>query len=268
MKKTIGFIGCGNMAQAMIGGMVKSKVFAGENIIASNISEKNLNLAKEQFGIKTTGDNKEVASNSNILFLAVKPHLYSAVINEIREYVKEDCIVITIAAGQTIENVEKDFGRQVKLVRTMPNTPALVGEGMTALCPNKMVSKDEVEEVIKIFNSFGKAEIIEEKLIDAFITVSGSSPAYVFMFIEAMADGAVLQGMPRDKAYNMAAQAVFGAAKMVIETGKHPGELKDMVCSPGGTTIEAVAELEEKGFRAAVISAMKRCADKSKEMSK
>jgi len=225
-------------------------------------------LAKKQFGIKTTGDNKEVASNSNILFLAVKPHLYSAVINEIREYVKEDCIVITIAAGQTIENVEKDFGRQVKLVRTMPNTPALVGEGMTALCPNKMVSKDEVEEVIKIFNSFGKAEIIEEKLIDAFITVSGSSPAYVFMFIEAMADGAVLQGMPRDKAYNMAAQAVFGAAKMVIETGKHPGELKDMVCSPGGTTIEAVAELEEKGFRAAVISAMKRCADKSKEMSK
>lgn len=268
MSKIIGFIGCGNMAQAMIGGIVKSKLMSGENIMASARSDKSLSLAKNQFGIKVTKDNKEVAKNSNILFLAVKPNMYSAVIDEVKEYVNSDCIVITIAAGKTIAGVEKDFGKKVKLVRTMPNTPALVGEGMSAICPNQEVSKEELDEVIAIFNSFGKVESIEERLIDAFITVSGSSPAYIFMFIEAMADGAVLQGMPRDKAYKMAAQAVLGSAKMVLETGMHPGELKDMVCSPGGTTIEAVAELEEKGMRTAVISAMKRCADKARDMAK
>lgn len=150
----------------------------------------------------------------------------------------------------------------------MPNTPALVGEGMSALCPNEMVTKRDLEDVLNIFNSFGQTEIVSEKLMDVVTSVSGSSPAYVYMIIEAMADAAVLDGMPRNQAYKFAAQAVLGSAKMVLETGMHPGALKDMVCSPGGTTIEAVATLEEKGLRTAIISAMQRCTQKSVELSR
>lgn len=149
----------------------------------------------------------------------------------------------------------------------MPNTPVLVGEGMSALSFNEMVTEKDIKEVLNIFNIFGQTEVVNEKLMDVVTSISGSSPAYVYMFIEAMADAAVLDGMPRNQAYKFAAQAVLGSAKMVLETGIHPGELKDMVCSPGGTTIEAVATLEEKGLRTAIISAMKRCTQKSMEMS-
>ncbi len=149
----------------------------------------------------------------------------------------------------------------------MPNTPALVGQGMSAICPNNQIDSQEVDDIVKIFESFGKAHIVKEYLIDAVIGVSGSAPAYVFMFIEAMADAAVLGGLPRNTAYDFAAQTVMGAAKMALETGKHPGELKDMVCSPGGTTIEAVRSLEKHGFRSAVIEGMLDCMNKSKKMS-
>lgn len=148
----------------------------------------------------------------------------------------------------------------------MPNTPAMVGEGMTAATPNEHVTKEELDYACKILSAFGKVEVVAEHMMDAVVAVSGSSPAYVFMFIEAMADAAVAEGMPRAQAYKFAAQAVLGSAKMVLETGKHPGELKDMVCSPAGTTIEAVGVLEEHGFRSAVIDAMKACVDVAKEM--
>ena len=157
-------------------------------------------------------------------------------------------------------------GENFKIIRTMPNTPALVGQAMSAVCPNKNISKDEIDYCFKIFESFGECVQLEEKDFHAFIALCGSSPAYVFMFIEAMADAAVKLGIPRAKAYNMAAQGVLGSAKMVLETGKHPGELKDMVCSPGGTTIEAVVQLEKLGFRSSVIQAMDKCAEKSKKM--
>src|SRR5699024_8257442 len=161
----------------------------------------------------------------------------------------------------------KKFGKKVKVLRAMPNTPALVGEGMTALMPSKEITEEEFREVKVIFESFGKAEIIDENLIHAFTSISGSSPAYVFMFIEALADGGVLQGMPREKAYKFASQAVLGSAKMVLETGIHPGELKDMVCSPAGTTIEAVEALEETYFRHSIMSAVRKCSEKSQRMS-
>ncbi|QXM05299.1 pyrroline-5-carboxylate reductase [Crassaminicella indica] len=267
MQKTIGFIGAGNMGQAIMGGILKSKLVSAVDIIMSDLSEERLELAKE-CGIKVTKDNKEVAKLSDILVLSIKPNIYSLVIKEIKDYIKNDVIIITIAAGKDICSTEESFGRKVKVVRAMPNTPALVGEGMTAIVPNEKLTTDEVDEVVKIFNSFGKVEIVSEKLMDAVTSVSGSSPAYVFMFIEAMADAAVLDGMPRDQAYRMAAQAVLGAAKMVLETGKHPGALKDMVCSPAGTTIEAVATLERTGFRSSIISAMQSCTKKSIEMSK
>ncbi|MDU2734411.1 MAG: pyrroline-5-carboxylate reductase, partial [Mixta calida] len=173
-----------------------------------------------------------------------------------------------IAAGVTLDALAGVLGHDRKIVRVMPNTPALVNEGMTSVTPNALVTPEETDEVLAIFNSFGKAETVPEYLIHAVVGVSGSAPAYVFMFIEAMADAAVLGGMPRAQAYQFAAQAVKGAAQMVLETGKHPGELKDMVCSPGGTTIEAVKALEEKGFRSAVIAAMEKCMDRSQALSK
>jgi pyrroline-5-carboxylate reductase len=268
MDKKIGFIGCGNMAQAIIGGIVNSNMVSIENIMGSNSGEKNLNITKEKFNILTTHENKEVARFSDILVLAVKPHIYQAVIDEVKDFVNDNAIIVTIAAGITINFIEKAFGRTVKVVRTMPNTPAFVGEGMTAVCSNEKVSREELNEVLTLFESFGKAEVIEERLMDAVPAVSGSSPAYVYMFIEALADGAVRDGIPRAKAYKFAAQAVLGAAKMVLETGIHPGTLKDNVCSPGGTTIEAVYTLERNNFRGTVIEAMKACTEKTKEMSK
>jgi pyrroline-5-carboxylate reductase len=268
MNKKIGFIGSGNMAQAIIGGIVNSNMVSRENIMASNSGERNLNITKEKYNILTTHDNKEVANFADILILAVKPHIYPMVIEEVKDCVKSNALIVTIAAGVTIGFMEKSFGRDIKVIRTMPNTPALVAEGMTAICSNDRVTKEEQEEVISLFNSFGKTEVIEERLMDAIPAVSGSSPAYVYMFIEALADGAVRDGIPRPKAYKLAAQAVLGAAKMVLETGIHPGVLKDNVCSPGGTTIEAVYTLEKNNFRGTVIDAMKACTEKTKEMSK
>jgi len=160
------------------------------------------------------------------------------------------------------------LGKDVSVVKAMPNTPAMIGAGMTALAFDETIDVIRREEVISIFNSFGKCEILDEGLMDAFTALCGSSPAYVYMMIEAMADAGVLEGIARKQAYRMAAQAVLGAAMMVLETGIHPGELKDNVCSPKGTTIEAVAKLEEKGFRTAIIEAMRACADKSKRLSK
>ncbi|TCO74826.1 pyrroline-5-carboxylate reductase [Marinisporobacter balticus] len=268
MKKIIGFIGAGNMGQAMVGGIVKSKLLQPQQVMMADRSEERLKVVSKEYGIKVNTDNKEVAKNADVLILSVKPNIYAPVIEEIKDIVKEDVIIITIAAGKDISGTEKGFGRKLKVVRAMPNTPALVGEGMTSISPNEKLSNEEIDEVVKILKSFGKVEIVNEKLMNAVTSVSGSSPAYVFMFIEAMADGAVLDGIPRDQAYRMAAQAVLGSAKMVLDTGMHPGALKDMVCSPSGTTIEAVTTLEKTGFRAAVISAMKSCTNKSIEMSK
>lgn len=267
MDKQIGFIGCGNMGMAIVGGMLNKNIVSSNNIICSDLNTTNLENASEKYGLTITTDNNEVAKNADILILSIKPDLYPSVINEIKEEIKNDVIIVTIAAGKSIKSTEDSFDKKLKVVRVMPNTPALVGEGMSALCPNDMVTEKDLEDVLNIFNSFGQSEIVSEKLMDVVTSVSGSSPAYVYMIIEAMADAAVLDGMPRNQAYKFAAQAVLGSAKMVLETGIHPGELKDMVCSPGGTTIEAVATLEEKGLRTAIISAMQRCTQKSVELS-
>lgn len=268
MNKRIGFIGSGNMAKAMIGGIVKSGLVEPQNIISSDLNEAILESVRNEFNINTTTKSEEVVKNSDIIIVAVKPNIYDIVLNGVKELIDNEKIIVTIAAGKTIESIENVIGQNKKIVRTMPNTPALVNEGMSAICKNKNILDEELEMVKSIFNSFGKAEVVNEYLIDSVIGVSGSAPAYVFMFIEAMADAAVLYGMPRNQAYKFASQAVMGSAKMVLETGKHPGELKDMVCSPGGTTIEAVKTLEEEGFRSAVIKAMVDCMEKSKEMSK
>lgn len=261
----LGFIGTGNMAGAIMGGIIQKGIFRPEQIIGADISEAGRQKAKETYGIEVTEDNRKAAT-AEVLILSVKPQFYADAIAEIRDCIRDDQLVITIAPGKTLSWLEEQFGKRVKIVRTMPNTPALVGEGMTAACVNQYVTEEEKAYALKILDSFGKVELVPEHLIDAVVAVSGSSPAYVFMFIEAMADAAVAEGMPRTQAYEFAAQAVYGSAKMVLETGKHPGELKDMVCSPAGTTIEAVRILEKKGFRSAVIEAMRACADVSRRL--
>ncbi len=261
----LGFIGTGNMAGAIMGGIIKNQIFRPEEIIGADISEAGREKTKEAYGIEVTGDNRK-AADSEVLILSVKPQYYADAIAEIKDCVRDDQLIITIAPGKTLAWLEEQFGKPVKIVRTMPNTPALVGEGMTAACVNQYVTEEEKAYALKILSSFGKVELVPEHLIDAVVAVSGSAPAYVFMFIEAMADAAVAEGMPRAQAYEFAAQAVYGSAKMVLETGKHPGELKDMVCSPAGTTIEAVRVLEEKGLRSAVIEAMRACADVSRRL--
>ena len=262
----LGFIGTGNMAGAIMGGIIRNEIFKPEEIIGADISKESRSKVQSAYGINVTEDNKKAASESEVLVLSVKPQYYAETIKEIKDCVREDQLIITIAPGKTLKWLEEQFEKKVKIVRAMPNTPALVGEGMTAACANDAVTEEEKEYALKILRSFGKVEIVAENMIDAVVAVSGSAPAYVFMFIEAMADAAVSEGMPRKQAYEFAAQAVYGSAKMVLDTGKHPGELKDMVCSPAGTTIEAVRTLEELGFRSSIIEAMKVCEEVSKSM--
>ena len=266
--KRIGFIGAGNMGGAILGGILKSKIIDNEHVIASAKSDKTIEKLKKDYNVQVTKDSRLVAEFSDIIVIGVKPDIYDEVLEDIKDIIDDKKIIITIAAGKTIESVENIIGNDKKIVRTMPNTPSLVGEGMTSLSPNKNISKEELDFIKYLFDSIGKSEIVNEDLIHAVIGASGSSTAYAFMFIEAIADGAVRAGMPRDKAYKFAAQGVLGAAKMVLETEKHPGELKDMVCSPGGTTIEAVKVLEEEKFRGAVLKAVDSCINKSIEMSK
>ena len=269
MKKKIGFIGLGSMASAMIGGMLRKKLVEPEDILGNAKTEKTRLKAKEAWGITILHDNAEVAREADIVVLAVKPQFFEEVIGELQGLgadAWQKKLLISLAPGKTMEWFEKSFGFPVPMIRCMPNTPALVGEGCTGMCVSAGISEEAAEEVKRLTDSFGRTVMVPEKLMDVVGAVSGSSPAYVFLFIEAMADAAVADGMARAQAYKFAAQAVLGSAKMVLETGKHPGELKDMVCSPGGTTIEAVRVLEEKGLRSAVFEAMKACVRKSREM--
>lgn len=265
MEKKIGFIGFGNMAYAMAKGLVNSEFIKPCHLVIYDIVAECVTRGHEM-GLTSANTPDEVVRLCDYIVLAVKPNQYDAVLEIIKSELDDQKVVVTIAAGKSIEQVAMVIGSDKKIVRTMPNTPALVNEAMSAICPNSFVQEDELTFVKKMFESFGKASVMSEYLIDAVIGVSGSSPAYVFMMIEAMADGAVLGGMSRELAYQFAAQAVLGSAKMVLESGLHPGVLKDRVCSPGGTTIEAVKVLEDKGLRSAIMCAMDACMDKSKKM--
>lgn len=260
----IGFIGAGNMGFAICSALKKSQNY---EIMAAdhNMRKKSEFL---EIGIDLTDNNKLVASKSDIIILSVKPNMYKKVCEEISQSLKENVVIITIAAGITLDTMSSYLGKNVKITRTMPNTPAIVGLGVTAVTFNENMIEKDKKAVTKILESFSSVYQIDEKLMDAVPAISGSSPAYAFMFIEALADGAVRDGFPRAMAYEMAAKALLGSAQMVLETSLHPGILKDNVCSPGGTTIEAVSELEKTGFRNSILCAMKACTDKAKEMSK
>ncbi|MCM1044056.1 MAG: pyrroline-5-carboxylate reductase [Candidatus Gastranaerophilales bacterium] len=264
----IGMIGLGNMASAMIKGMLEKGMVQAQDIIGCAKTVETKKRMEEQYGIRIAESNVQVAEEADILFLAVKPAIFPEVTSQIRDYVRGETVIVSIAAGITLDYMEKAFDRpNLKLMRCMPNVAALVLEGCTAVCAGAHVSAEKIDQVCGLLESFGKASRVPECLMDVVVGVSGSSPAYVFLFIEAMADAAVAGGMPRAQAYEFAAQSVMGSAKMVLETHMHPGALKDMVCSPSGTTIQAVKVLEESGFRGAVMDAVEACVEKSRQLS-
>lgn len=268
MEKKLGFIGTGNMGTALAKTIAASGLIRPENIYIYDVdTTKAAELAKS-LNVSLAGSNNDVVQNSDIVILAVKPMYIKTALEGIKKDFTAGKILISIAVGVTISTYKEILGEDSKVIRTMPNTPAMVGEGMTLIACDKNITADEKKFALELFSCVGKAEELDEKFMSEVTALTSSSPAYVFMFIEAMADAAVHSGLPRAQAYRLAAQAVMGSAKMVLDTGLHPGALKDMVCSPAGTTIEAVKVLEEKGFRAAVIDAMGECTRRAIEIGR
>ncbi len=262
----IGIIGAGNMASALAGGLLKSGLVSGETLSISDKNASSLDVWRE-CGMFVSENNVDVIIRSDVIIFAVKPNILPFVLEEAKTF-SEDKVFISIAAGTTIKTIESILGDDAKIVRVMPNTPAKVGCGMTVISPNKNITQTELKMTEEIFSAVGEVVVLEEKHINAATALHGSSPAYVYMLIDAMADGGVKHGLPKETALKLAAKAVEGAAKMVMETREHPQALKDAVCSPGGTTIAAVCELEKSGFTSAVSGAVDACIKRADEMSK
>ena len=257
----IGFIGAGNMGYAMLKGAISS--ISPENVGVTDRSFDKAESIAQETGVRHFESNADCVKNCKYVVFSIKPQVYENVVDEIRKFVDDSKIIISLAPNVSIEMLNGMFGKNVRVVRLMPSTPALVGEGMTGYCyDDALFNEEEKTFLADLFNSFGKAVKVSEKIMSAVVCASGSSPAYVFMFIEALADSVVKYGMSRDDAYTFVAQTVLGSAKMVLESGEHPGVLKDRVCSPGGTTIRAVEKLEECGLRNALFKATEACYNK------
>jgi pyrroline-5-carboxylate reductase len=268
MNINLGFIGAGNMGGALIRGIIKSGTLQADHIYISDIDRDKVLALSSDMGINASADNTKVVEKSDIIILAVKPNVIKSALQSFKHAFDDNKILVSIAAGIPIKAFKEVLGESKKVVRTIPNTPAVVGEGITVISFDNNISSSEADTIKELFKAVGTVEVLDEDLMSEVISVTSSSPAYIFMFIEAMADAAVLSGIPRAMAYRMAAQAVMGSAKMVLEIGKHPGELKDQVCSPAGTTIEAVKALEKSGFRSSIIEAMYECTKKARELGK
>ncbi len=266
--KTVGFVGSGNMGGALIRGLVGANVVPPEMILASDVRAERLQELGRQYGVRAVADNPELVRRSDVVILAVKPQVMTPVLREIAPAVTRAKLLVSIAAGVGTARIRADLGREARLVRAMPNTPALVLEGMTALARAEGLEPDDLDTASEIFNAVGRTVVLDEALMDAVTGLSGSGPAYVALVVEALADGGVKVGLDRATAATLAAQTVLGAARLLLETGLHPGALKDMVSSPGGTSIAGVAALEEGGLRAALIRAVERATLRSKELGK
>src|SRR5580765_5720755 len=263
---TIGFLGAGKMATALAKGFVRAKLVSAKEIIASDAVESAAAAFAKEVGAKTTAFNPDVLKFAEVIVLAVKPDQVAGVLAEIRPHFTEKHLLISIAAGVTIARLEAGLGADARVVRVMPNTPALVGESASAFALGKAAAATDAEIARKRLSVVGVAFQVKEALLDAVTGLSGSGPAYVYLFIEGLSDGGVAAGLPRDVATKLAAQTVLGSAKMVLDTGLHPGALKDMVTSPGGTTIEGLHELEKGQFRATAISAVRAATEKSRKL--
>ncbi|MBI1175919.1 pyrroline-5-carboxylate reductase [bacterium] len=262
----IGFLGAGKMATALARGLVNQKIVDAKHLRASDPYPAAREAFVEATGGLTTDQNEDVVTQSDIVILAVKPHQVEEALAEVRPAWRADKLLISIAAGITLNKLVSGLGEAARVARVMPNTPALVGASASAYAMSKSAKAADAATVQQLLSAVGLAFEVKEALIDAVTGLSGSGPAYVYQFIEALSDGGVAAGLPRDMATKLAAQTVLGAAKMVLETGQHPGSLKDMVTSPGGTTIEGLHQLEKGGVRAAVMNAVRAAAARSKEL--
>lgn len=264
---TIGFIGAGKMATALAKGFLRTGLVSPDNLWASDVYPAAREAFARETGGSVTESNLEVVRAADILFLAVKPQQIVDVLGEVAESLGSRHLLISIAAGVTLARLESSAPAGTRFVRVMPNTPALVGESASAFALGESATPADAATARQLLGSVGLALQVSEKLLDGVTGVSGSGPAYAFLMIEALADGGVAAGLPRDIAQKLAAQTLLGAARMVLETGQHPGALKDAVCSPGGTTIDAMHELEKGGVRAALISAVRVAADKARRLA-
>ncbi len=267
-KKKVAFIGAGNMAEALIKGLLKASFIDPRNIWASDVQNERLDYLKGLYRVKTTTDNSEAVQKADIVILAVKPQILSKVVKGITDVLDESKLVISIAAGVPISAIQKVGDRKLRIIRAMPNTPALVQAGATALTYSENASQYDIKIAQQIFDAVGKTVIVDEDLIDAVTGLSGSGPAYIFLIIDSLADAGVKMGLSRDVSMTLSVQTVLGAAKLVIETGKHPGQLKDMVTSPGGTAISGLHTLEEGGLRTTMMNAVEAATLRSKELGR
>ncbi|MFO7708601.1 MAG: pyrroline-5-carboxylate reductase [Desulfobacterales bacterium] len=267
MNKKICFLGCGNMGEALVSGLVHSGSAQSENIICTDIREERLEELGARYGVRTTGKNAEAVAQSEVVIYAVKPQLMAEVLKETADQLDMSKLVISIAAGVPLRAIESLLQKQLRLIRVMPNIAASVKESATALSAGKHARKEDVDLAMAIFNSVGKTVFLRENyLMDAITGLSGSGPAYLFIIVDALADAGVKMGLSRKDAQHLAAQTVLGAAKMLMETGEHPGQLKDRVTSPGGTAIAGIHTLEKGGLRTTLINAVEAATQRSKEL--
>jgi len=265
-SRTIGFIGAGNMAEAMIRGLLEARLVTADQIVASEIVEAKRQQIHLRYGIQTVTEGRDVALKTSILVLAVKPQDMEAALKGIVAFVDQTKTIISVAAGITLAFIAERLPAKTRIVRAMPNTPALVLAGAAGIAKGEHATEEDLRIADAIFSAVGKAVVVEEKYLDAVTGLSASGPAYVFLFIEALADAGVKVGLARDVAGLLAAQTVLGAAKMVLESGHHPAELKDMVASPGGTTIAGLYALERGGLRGILMEAVEAATIRSREL--
>ncbi len=256
MKKTLGFVGGGNMAAALVKGLLHSKVVPPQSIIVSDVKTERLDMLRDKHGVRTTTDNHELVRDADVVVLSVKPQVIDKVLGAIGKDIRPSQLIISVAAGVPVSAMEGRLPDGARVVRTMPNTPATVDAGATAIAPGTHATEEDLEVARQLFAAVGRVVTLDESLLDAVTGLSGSGPAYVMLMIEALADGGVKVGLHRDTALLLAAQTVFGSAKLLLETGEHPGRLKDMVTSPGGTAIAGLHTLESGGLRRTLIDAV------------
>lgn len=266
--KKVGFIGSGNMGEALIKGLVSANVVPPEMLWASDVRLERLKELDRQYGIQLAAGNVELVRQADVAILAIKPQIMAAVLKEIAPAVTRKKLFISIAAGVATATIRAAVGKDVRLIRVMPNTPALVLEGVTAIAKSDGLEPDDLDTAGEIFSAVGRTVMVDEELIDAVTGLSGSGPAYVAVVIESLADGGVKMGLDRLTAMTLATQTVLGAAKLLLDTGMHPGALKDMVSSPGGTSIAGISALEEGGIRTTFIQAVERATLRSKELGR
>ena len=268
LKEKIGFIGGGKMGEALINGILRAGLSSSDKIMVSDVDKKRLQILEKEAGIKTTQDNKKITSDSDIIILAVKPNMMGSVLDELNSEITSKHLIISIAAGIPLSFIESSLNKGCRAIRVMPNTPCLVGETAAGYALGKKATRNDGKLVGQILDAVGKSFLLEEKYLDAVTGLSGSGPAFIYVVIDALADGGVKMGLPRDVAITLAAQTAFGAAKMVLESGTHIGQLRDSVTSPGGTTIEGLHALEKGGIRNALIDAVETATKKSKSLGK